>query len=86
MNQKQTEEFLRNLSGAIEDILMEATGEKQGFTILIFPFNPEKGKDRVNYISNANREDMIGVLRSTLLRWETGSDDPVNGKINPTTN
>jgi|GEM_PF-1670763 len=86
MTQKETEEFLKTLAGAVGDILEEAIGERTGFALLIFPFNPQEGKDRVNYISNAKREDMIEALRSTLLRWESGTDDPVTGKINPTHN
>lgn len=87
MTQKETEKFLRTLAGAVEDIIKEANdGERLGFSLLIFPFNPKEGEDRVNYISNAQREDMIGTLRSTLLRWESGSGDPVTGNINPINN
>lgn len=42
-----------------------------GFTILVFPFN-EPGVS--NYISNANREDMIKALRETADRLEQKQD------------
>jgi len=42
-----------------------------GFTILVFPFN-EPGVS--NYISNANRSDMIKALRETAERLEKKED------------
>lgn len=42
-----------------------------GFTILVFKFN-KPGES--NYISNANREDMIKALRETADRLEKKQD------------
>ena len=44
-----------------------------GFTLLVFPFN-EAGQ--ANYISNAQRCDMIKELENVLERWKTGNEFP----------
>lgn len=87
MTQKETEEFLRNLSAAVDDILEEVTGERIPFCLILFP-KDEENPDmiRSNYISNAPREDMTKALRATLLRWESGSDDRLDRPQNPTLN
>ena len=43
-----------------------------GFVILVFPFGENAGT--ANYISNANREDMIKTLRETSDRLEYKQD------------
>lgn len=44
-----------------------------GFALLIFEFN-KPGMS--NYISNAQREDMIKAMEETLKRWKAGTDFP----------
>jgi hypothetical protein len=39
-----------------------------GFCLLVFPRNTPDG--RVNYVSNANREDMIVALKEFIARQE----------------
>lgn len=39
MNQAETEEFMRNLLGAVDDIVQETTGERMAVAILLAPFN-----------------------------------------------
>ena len=43
-----------------------------GCTILVFPYNNATGE--ANYISTANRQDMIKVLRETADRLENNDD------------
>lgn len=84
MNQKETEQFMRTLLGAVDDIVQEATGERMALTILLAPFNKP---GRSNYISNANKEDMMEMLRGFLIRAETGNiDPPFDQGSNPTQN
>jgi hypothetical protein len=40
-----------------------------GFAILIFPFG-EDPKGRINYISNAKREDIIVAMKELLARFQ----------------
>lgn len=39
-----------------------------GFVLLVFPFNGHEG--RCNYISNANREDVVVLLKEQLARFQ----------------
>lgn len=84
MNQAETEEFMRNLLGAVDDIVQETTGERMAVAILLAPFN--QVQSRTNYISNARREDMIEMMRGLLIRLETGNIDPPSDGPNPTQN
>ena len=44
----------------------------KGYALLVFDFGPETGP--ANYISNAQRSDMIKFLRETLDRFERQED------------
>jgi hypothetical protein len=45
-----------------------------GFALIVFPFG---GDTRMtNYISNAQRADMIKALEETLHRWKNNEDFP----------
>lgn len=73
--QQKIEEFLRYLAGAIECSIGLRFNNKEeiGFALLLFEFNnPGIG----NYISNANRKDMIKSLRETADRLEKNQDIP----------
>ena len=39
-----------------------------GFVLMVFPFNDFDG--RTNYISNANRDDIVVLLKEQLARFE----------------
>ena len=39
-----------------------------GFVMLVFPFNDHEG--RANYISNANRADVVLMLKEQIARFE----------------
>jgi len=55
------------------DNVSEEIGNKYGFMILVFPFNGGSGS-AAHYISNANREDMIKVLREKADVLEAKGD------------
>ena len=66
------EDLMKMLGYAIEHTLEDNFG-KMGFALLVFDFGaPGTG----NYISNANREDMIKSLRETADRLEKNQDIP----------
>jgi hypothetical protein len=48
------------------------TGRKTGFVLLVFPFADHAG--RCNYISNANRDDVVVLLKEQLARFEGWPD------------
>ena len=46
-----------------------------GFVLLVFPFGEGEGQ-RANYISNADREDVVTLLKEQVKRFsEQASDD-----------
>ena len=56
----------RILEGAINP-----NGEKvNGFALLMFPFGQPDNPHRCNYISNANREDMLATMKEFIARAE----------------
>lgn len=65
-------EMMNALARGVDKILNgEGTpkAEKQnGFILLVFPFAGHKG--RANYISNAERKDVIVMLKEQLARFE----------------
>lgn len=63
-------QFMNDLAKAI-DRLLNPEGQKSetGFALFIFPFGGEPG-NRVNYISNARREDMLVAVKEWLARAE----------------
>jgi hypothetical protein len=44
-----------------------------GFALIVFPFGDNKLS---NYISNAQRPDMIEALEETVIRFKKGQDFP----------
>lgn len=53
-------------------ILKNTLPKNSCFVLLVAPFGGEKGL--ANYISNANRKDIINFLRETATRLERGTD------------
>lgn len=50
-----------------------------GFVLMVFAFGDVKG-GRMNYISNANRKDIITALREQLAYFEGMPDDQKGGR------
>jgi hypothetical protein len=63
------------LAKAVEQSLTNIYGKKVGFALFMFEFGSKKAGD---YISNANREDMIKFMRDLANRLE--SNDGIIGK------
>lgn len=70
---KQTEMLLEEMAYAIDKSLEDFAGCKIGFALLVFEFD-ESGIG--NYISNAERESMIKVLRETANKIESKQSIP----------
>ena len=74
----------RATMNAIADTIDETfNGDKRGadrevgFVLLVFPFKDAAGKKyqgRANYISNANRDDIVVLLKEQLARFEGQPD------------
>lgn len=44
--------------------------KQTGFALLVFPFDDDDPKGRMNYISNANRETMLAGIKELLASLE----------------
>ena len=70
--QQATEAFMSSLAEALDQLLTDHFG-RLGFALFVFEFNrPGVG----NYVSNAERKDMISMLRETADRLENKEDIP----------
>ena len=66
-------DFRQTLAEVLDQALPNAYGEHMGFALLIFRFD---GPGPADYVSNAERVDMIKALRETADRLEAGQDIP----------
>lgn len=66
------EDLMRLIGQAVDHTLKDNVGHK-GWALLVFDFH-ESGI--ANYISNANRQDMIKLLRETADRIENNEEIP----------
>lgn len=67
---KRTERILQDAALSIDLWLNPKAGVRQnGFVLLVFPFDHPAGA-RTNYVSNAERADMIVALKEILARFE----------------
>ena len=65
--QVETEKFMRSIAEGMNQLIHKHFNEKVGFAVLLFPFN-KPGLS--NYVSNAERSDMIKTLREAADRIE----------------
>jgi hypothetical protein len=66
-------EVMNQLAHGIDDILNgKERPKKNGFILLVFPFEGHEG--RCNYVSNANRQDVVTMLREQIKRFEGQPD------------
>ena len=68
-----TESVMNSIARALDELLEDEGGKKMGFMLMVFEF----GKPGVaNYVSNADREDMIKALREKADALEAGEVIP----------
>lgn len=63
--------MMNTLASTLDELLNgEETGadRKTGFILVVFPFGNTDG--RANYISNAERSDVVTMLKEQLARFE----------------
>jgi hypothetical protein len=63
---------MRQLAQAIDEYLNANRPKQTGFILMVFPFEGYEG--RCNYISNAQREDVIVLLKEQLARFSGQPD------------
>ncbi|WP_449246289.1 hypothetical protein [Desulfarculus baarsii] len=65
-------EGLRILASILEAFLPDVYGQRMGFVLMVTPFG--EGTKRADYISNIDRETIVGVLREKARRFEENED------------
>lgn len=66
-------ERMNKLAAVLDDFINEGFTKKEyGFVLLVFPFDEPKapGEARMNYISNAERPDVITALKELVANFE----------------
>jgi len=72
------EGFLDNMARAIDQMTQDVFHTRLGFVLLMFPFgetdktnlHKKEGEEGGNYVSNADRGDIVRFLRETADRLE----------------
>jgi hypothetical protein len=66
--EEQYREKMKALAGAIDEILNDDPDNKTtGFALFMFSFGDDPA-GRMNYISNAQRKDMVAAIKEFLVR------------------
>jgi hypothetical protein len=69
----QTTELMQGVASALDDCLNAGAkrpeDKKVAFIVLLANFGEVSG-GRVNYVSNANRDDALAILKELVKRWE----------------
>lgn len=70
-------EQMKALASVIDETFNGGTrgkNRKTGFVLLVFPFEEVAGSGRANYISNADRDDIVTMLKEQIKRFEGQPD------------
>jgi hypothetical protein len=66
--QPEFERLMENIALALDQGFNRPGESKVGFLLMLFPFGEREG--RCNYISNANRADVVVLLKEQIARFE----------------
>jgi len=70
MSMERTARELKAIASVLDDRFNGTIGPKKvGFVLLVMPFDAPVDA-RVNYISNAERKDIIVMMKEVLARFE----------------
>lgn len=69
-------EMMKGIGRAIDQLFNPPGKQTTGFVLMVFPFNDAGGVGRCNYLSNAQREDVMTLLRDQLAYFESLGDKP----------
>lgn len=65
-----TKNLMQSMASALDEVLNErGKPKKNGFVLLVFPFDGPEGQ-RTNYVSNGQRQDIIIALKEIVARFE----------------
>ncbi len=79
LTRRELEASSRNIAGGMDRALTERHGKRVGFVLMLFDFGAQ---GTLAYISNAERDGMIGAVKEWLARQEAGlATDPPGPKL-----
>ncbi|TCL90328.1 hypothetical protein C8J38_10844 [Rhizobium sp. PP-WC-2G-219] len=65
-----TKNMMQSMASALDEVLNEKDKpKKNGFVLLVFPFDCPEGQ-RLNYVSNGERQDIVVALKEIVARFE----------------
>jgi hypothetical protein len=70
--QPEAHRVMNALAKGIDDALNgeDRRPKKWGFALLVFPFDEPGRQDRMNYIGNGKRDDVLVAIKELAARWE----------------
>lgn len=74
---KSQKVLLRGMASALDEFLNgKGPNKPNGFVLLVFPMEQAQGGlQQVNYISNCQRQEVVGVLEEIVQRFKEGAVD-----------
>jgi hypothetical protein len=78
MSHGPIDEAVRQKMNAIANVIGDALPKEYGFTLLVFPLGNHPGN--MNYISSAERADMIAAMKELVANFEGRMRDAPRGK------
>lgn len=70
MAMSDTEQLLQNIAQDLDKTLNGTRRPKRAaFVVLVVPFDGPEGA-RTNYVSNADRKDVVAMLKEVVARFE----------------
>jgi len=71
---------MNRIASLIDQAFNPAPGRRRtGFVLMVFPFDNASSGGRCNYISNANRDDVVTMLTEQLAYFQ-GMPDSAEGR------
>lgn len=69
--QEEHQQQMKALATAIDELLnLDRSNRTVGFVLLVYPLNSSERSDRINYLSNSRREDVLVALKELVARFE----------------
>lgn len=69
----KNDKFPKEVMQAYGELMSSAIPKGTGFALMLFPLDTEGPTNRIQYISNANRADMINAIEGCLQNLKRGN-------------
>jgi hypothetical protein len=75
--QPEYHRLMNSIAGVLDETFngtAKGKDRKNGFVLIVFPFDEVREGGRANYISNAKRADIVVMLKEQIKRFEGQPD------------